>query len=283
MDIMEIISREDPPVPWAEGEKIPWSDPKFSRRMLKEHLTQAHDAASRRFHIIDQHVAWIHKHLLHQSPGKILDLGCGPGLYTSRLAKLGHQCVGIDYSPASIDYAREFAIENQLDCEYVEEDLRKADFGKVYDLVMMIFGEFNVFHRVDAKKILEKAGQSLAAYGKILLEVQTLNAIKERGEREKKWFTELSGLFSDRPYLCLEETYWNGELQTTTERFYVINALTGQVARHSITNQGYNELEYRQLLNDCGFTDIEILKTWGNMDKQEIGGELMLIIGNMVV
>ena len=37
---------------------------------------------------------------------RVLDLGCGPGLYTTRLAKLGHTCVGIDFSPASIAYAK---------------------------------------------------------------------------------------------------------------------------------------------------------------------------------
>ena len=48
MNLMDVIDRESPPVPWAEGEKIPWSDPAFSQRMLQEHLSQEHDAASRR-------------------------------------------------------------------------------------------------------------------------------------------------------------------------------------------------------------------------------------------
>ena len=32
---------------WAGRYKIPWDEPGFSRRMLKEHLNQAHDLASR--------------------------------------------------------------------------------------------------------------------------------------------------------------------------------------------------------------------------------------------
>jgi predicted TPR repeat methyltransferase len=44
--------------------------------------------------------------VLQSEPQRILDLGCGPGLYTQRLASLGHTCVGIDISPASIAYAR---------------------------------------------------------------------------------------------------------------------------------------------------------------------------------
>lgn len=35
----------------------------------------------------------------------MLDLGCGPGLYSHRLATLGHRVHGIDFGPASIAYA----------------------------------------------------------------------------------------------------------------------------------------------------------------------------------
>ena len=103
MELDGILSRRLPPEPWSEGDNIPWSEPGFSRRMLREHLTQSHDLASRRREKIDAHVEWIHREVLAGSPARILDLACGPGLYASRLARLGHRCVGIDFSPASID------------------------------------------------------------------------------------------------------------------------------------------------------------------------------------
>ena len=57
MTLFDIIRRSANPLPWSEGDNIPWHDPDFSRRMLDEHLTQAHDAASRRFEIIDRNVS----------------------------------------------------------------------------------------------------------------------------------------------------------------------------------------------------------------------------------
>lgn len=111
--------------------------------MLKEHLSQAHDAASRRFEIIDEHVEWIHNQVLRGNPTRILDLGCGPGLYTGRLARLSHCCVGIDFSPASIAYAREQAEEAGLECTYLEQDIRTANYGAEYGLVMLIFVVFS--------------------------------------------------------------------------------------------------------------------------------------------
>ena len=84
MNLSDLIDRAEVPAPW--------DDPGFSERMLKEHLSQDHDAASRRFEKIDAHVDWIHRELLSGQPARIPDLCCGPGLYTSRLAKLGHEC-----------------------------------------------------------------------------------------------------------------------------------------------------------------------------------------------
>ncbi|HEY5640757.1 MAG TPA: SAM-dependent methyltransferase, partial [Dehalococcoidia bacterium] len=89
MKLEDVIRRTVPPAPWAEGDTVPWHEPGFSRRMLKEHFSQEHDAASRRTETIDAHVAWIHDELLAARPSRVLDLGCGPGLYMERLARLG--------------------------------------------------------------------------------------------------------------------------------------------------------------------------------------------------
>lgn len=128
MDLVELVKRASSPSPWAEGDNIPWNDPEFSRRMLKEHLSQAHDAASRRFEIIDRQVNCIHTTLLDRLPTTILNLCCGPGLYAERLARLGHTIHGIDYSPASIEYAIEIARRDNLLCTYACQDIRHANF-----------------------------------------------------------------------------------------------------------------------------------------------------------
>ena len=142
MQLIDVVKRSPAPQPWAEGDNIPWNDPAFSERMLKEHLPP-NSRASRRFDIIDRHVAWIHQTVLSSRPTRVLDLGCGPGLYAMRLAGLGHDCTGIDFSPASIRYAREQAQQAGLSCTFTHEDVRKAAFGAGFGLAMFIYGEFN--------------------------------------------------------------------------------------------------------------------------------------------
>ena len=63
MHLVDLVSRDPRPAAWAEGDNIPWNDPAFSERMLREHLSQDHDLASRRLATIDRQVDWIHRHL----------------------------------------------------------------------------------------------------------------------------------------------------------------------------------------------------------------------------
>jgi SAM-dependent methyltransferase len=266
--LLDIVNRSFVPEPWNEGDNIPWHDPGFSDRMLREHLSQEHDAASRRFERIDRHVRWIHRDLLLERPTAILDLGCGPGLYASRFARLGHECVGIDYSPASISYAREQAGRENLRCRYVHEDIRTADYGAGFGLVMLIFGEFNVFRPADAALILQKAYRALTGNGLLLLEPHTFAAIQRIGERPPSWYSAQRGLFSDRPHLCLEESFWDATRQAATIRYFVVDGTTGEVGRYAQSLQAYTDELYRSALVETGFKDVRFFPSLtGNEDE----------------
>jgi SAM-dependent methyltransferase len=257
MHLADLVQRSRPPIPWAEGDNIPWNEPEFSRRMLKEHLSQAHDAASRRFETIDRHVAWIHNTLFNCQPTTILDLGCGPGLYSERLARLGHTCHGIDYSPASIEYANATARHERLSCTYVCQDIRQAGFPQDVGLVMLIYGEFNVFRPTDAKIILDKAWQALHPGGLLLLEPHPFELIQQLGEKPASWYSSPGGLFSERAHVVLQENFWDAGLKAMTIRYFVIDAQSGQVTQYAQGMQAYQDEEYRSLLSACGFGEIK--------------------------
>lgn len=277
MTIDLILARKMPPIPWEDGDKIPWNDPGFSQRMLKEHLSQEHQLASRRFETIDRHVGWIFDTLLDGQPQAVLDLGCGPGLYTQRLARLGCTCTGIDFSPASIAYARHQALQENLPSVYHEADLRRAYFGKGFDLAMLIFGELNVFRRAEALAILKKAYRALQANGKLLLEVHRLNVVRQVGLRPSAWSSHLGGgLFSEHPHLLLEEAFWNEELRVATERYFVLHSpeaanrivdAAPQVSLYAASMQGYDRAGYRLLLAEAGFRRTRFEKNWGGWSE----------------
>jgi SAM-dependent methyltransferase len=255
MQLIDLVNRTLAPAPWSEGDNIPWNDPAFSERMLQEHLSQAHNAASRRLEKIDRHVAWIQREApgVGGQPTHILDLGCGPGLYASRFARLGHTCVGIDFSPASIRYAVQHA---PAGCTYVEGDIRQVEYGAGYGLAMLIFGELNVFKPADARDILAKMHVALNPGGGLLLEISTDEAVQQMGQQPRTWYTAPQGLFADRPYVMLEENSWDASTRTATTRHVVVDAVSAEVTRYAASYQAYRRDEITPLLTACGFGDV---------------------------
>lgn len=276
MKLLDIVHRTVPPIPWSEGEKIPWHDPAFSARMLHEHLSQAHDGASRRTALIADHLDWIHAHLLGGRPARILDLACGPGLYTAGLATLGHECVGIDFAPAAIAHAWTTAEAARLPCTYHVADIRTADYGDGFGLVMLISGEINVFRRADARTILQKAWRALADDGLLLLEAHTDAAVRGRGAAARVWQSAEHGLFSARPHLRLDESFWDDDQQVATRRYLVVDAETAETSWYAESVQAYTDQAYETLLHGCGFALRDVYRS---LDGSADAGGFVVLVG----
>jgi SAM-dependent methyltransferase len=251
-----IFDRVVPPVPWDEGDNIPWNEPGFSERMLREHLSQDHDLASRRKVTIARHAEWIFDELLGGRPGRVLDLACGPGLYTEALADHGCVCEGIDFSPASIRRASERAAERRLACSYRLADLRDGGFGQGFDLVMLIYGQINVFKPEQARDILLGAVGALKHGGLLLLETQSYDHVHRGGAQTSSWYTAPSGLFSEAPHLVLQEGYWDEASSTRTERFFVVDPVIDRVDRYSLPTVAHHEEALRRMISAAGIEEI---------------------------
>ncbi|MEZ5357466.1 MAG: methyltransferase domain-containing protein [Candidatus Zixiibacteriota bacterium] len=246
----------------STSRKIPWDDPEFSRRMLAEHLSQAHDLASRRQETIDQHIDWLQSNVLSNGPARILDLGCGPGFYAERLADLGHTIRGIDFSPASIAYAKENS-RHKNSCEYIHADIRAAEFGENFDAAFLIYGEFNVFSPDEAKALLQKMYHALIPGGRIVIEGTVFNAISGLGVAGPSWLAAQSGLFSDTPHIVLMTNSWNDELKYAEQQFTVIDAETAEAESFRSVTQAYTTDDFLEMLSAAGFSDCSILPAWG--------------------
>lgn len=270
MNFSDILYRTIPPEPWSEGEKIPWDEPRFSRRMLEYHLSQDSDAASRRTEIIDMHVEWINALLGTGGSKNILDLACGPGLYGHRLSRKGHKVKGIDFSPASIEWARKVADEDSLDVEFVCSDVRSAEYGHNFDLAMLLFGEIDVFSKSDVRRILRKAFASLNDGGLLLLEPHEEGVVQANFATDPRWSTHESSLFSEHPHMLLEEGFWIDDAKVAVKRWYVVESESGVFERYSQTVQAYSKSEFGELVESCSFEVQDAPAGWitGNESTQ---------------
>ncbi len=112
-----------------------WTDEHISKQLLNVHLSQDVDLGSRRMGTIDSTVEWIITNT-ERKQLNILDLGCGPGLYSEKLAKRGNNVTGVDFSSNSIEYAKQEAKKKKLKITYLKENylnLDLKDFFHAFD------------------------------------------------------------------------------------------------------------------------------------------------------
>ena len=70
----------------------------------------------------------------------VLDLGCGTGALTVRLAQRGYQVVGVDLSESMLDGARERARKaGRVALDLVRDDIRTVRLDRTFDAVICMF------------------------------------------------------------------------------------------------------------------------------------------------
>ena len=104
-----------------------------------------------------------------------------------------------------------------------------------------------------ARGILDKACRALVPNGFLLFEPHTFEAVVTIGEWPSSWYSAEKGLFSGEPHLCLQENFWDAEHNVAIQRYYIVDAASGEVTRYSSSMQAYTDEEYRSLLAECGF------------------------------
>ena len=100
----------------------------------------------------------------------ILDLGCGGGLISEPLAKIGGKVTGIDFVENNIKVAKKHAFQNNLKINYCIGDIEKLSLNTKYDLIIM----FEILEHVNNwEKIFKKIKKNLKKDG--LLIISTIN------------------------------------------------------------------------------------------------------------
>jgi 2-polyprenyl-3-methyl-5-hydroxy-6-metoxy-1,4-benzoquinol methylase len=201
-----------------------WTDRHTSKQMLAYHLNPEIDLSSRGEEFIESSVSWIESNFQIGPGKKVADFGCGPGLYTTRLAKLGASVTGIDFSKNSIDYAQKVSADEQLHIQYVHQSYLDFETEERYDLVLMIMCDFCALSPTQRKQMLNRFSRLLKPGGAILLDVYSLNAFEQREETATYGPNLLDGFWSSKKYYGFLNTFRYEEEKVILDKYTIVEA-----------------------------------------------------------
>lgn len=108
----------------------------------------------------------------------LVDLGCGTGQITTRLAKMGYQMTGIDYSVDMLSYAQQRASEEKLSIQWINQDLREMDGLNQMDAVVSYCDVMNYITTLEELDIVfSKIAAMLKENGMFIFDVHSLNHV----------------------------------------------------------------------------------------------------------
>ncbi len=184
-----------------------WTNEHTSKKMLEYHLNESLDLSSRNGAFIKRSVDWIIGHFNIDDSKSIADFGCGPGLYTSKLAKTGASVTGIDFSERSLNYATKTADEAHLTVDYVHGNYLEFETDRKFDLITMIFCDFCALSPEQRKILLGKFHSFLKPDGRILMDVHSVNVFNRKEEYTGYEFNHLDHFWAEDNYYCFINSY----------------------------------------------------------------------------
>jgi len=185
----------------------------------------------------------------------ILDLGCGPGLYTEKLAEHGHVVTGMDFSSNSICYAKESASRKQLDISYVQQNYLELEENNKYDLILLIFTDFGVLTPDQRTILLNNIFRALKPGGIFLFDV--LNEkyeVKESGAKD--WELCEKGFWRDNPYLAITESFYYEKQQVTLSQHIIIDE-GGRTEVYRFWIHTFSHTDLAKITSSAGFLTTE--------------------------
>lgn len=206
------------PVLWQRSSEPFWDHEHISKGMLEAHLNPDFEAASRKHSDIERSVQWLSTVIVKD--GKILDLGCGPGLYTKPLSEMGYDVTGIDYSKRSIAYAK----SQDTKTHYIYKNYLELDYAGAFDAITLIYCDYGALTLSERRTLLPKIYSALKPGGLFIFDVFTEESYKNKREVNSWSLCENGCFWSPQPHICLDATYlYEGNTVSVDQHIVITN------------------------------------------------------------
>ncbi|MBN2595612.1 class I SAM-dependent methyltransferase [Labilibaculum sp.] len=249
--LLEKITKK--PKLFAKDDGNFWQDPYVSEHLLNAHLDDESDQGSRKYQDIVQSVLWLSEYLKLPEDSKLLDLGCGPGLYSENFYGQGFAVTGIDFSQSSIDYAKEQAEEFNYRIKYICQDYMEMDYKEEFDVITLIYGDLCVLSHDDRTLLLQKVKKALKPRGYLIFDVFTKHYF-ENEEPEQSWYiSKEDGFWSEEEHLLLQSHYKYKKDKVRLDKYTMI-LKNGEIRTHNLWKHYFSLERAITMMRESGFS-----------------------------
>lgn len=237
------------------GDKAFWNDEHISKNMLAARLDADSDGASRKLSTIQKSVEWICELTPNPKNKRLLDLGCGPGIYSELLHDKGFSVTGIDFSKRSIDCAKDRARKTKREIEYRYQNYLDINYENEFDVAILIYLDFGVLSPHNRTVLLAKIYKALKNDGILILDALNKPYLESFDEIQTVSF-ERSGFWTAAPHVIIQKNYFYSETNNTLERYLIITE--DSCDRYNIWNQIYSDETFTKEIITQGFNLISL-------------------------
>ena len=189
---------------------------------------------------------------------RVLDLCCGWGRHTLRLARRGYRMTGLDLSPYHIELAAAAARDSGVEVEWLEADMRDIPaVDASFDGVINLFTAFGYFADDENQRVLEEVARVLKPGGRFLVDLINRDWLMH-AFRDAEWREEADGR------LILERRRWAAQTGRVHAEWIVIDREGGRRAHaHDTRVYSLQELELRLSL-----AGLRVRRSFGHLDDE---------------
>ncbi|MCA9720456.1 MAG: methyltransferase domain-containing protein [Myxococcales bacterium] len=155
---------------------------------------------------VDDEVAALLDHFALPAGASILDLGCGPGMYSARMGARGYAVTGVDIARPVIEHARAVATAAGLPCRYLTRSFLEMEFDGEFDAAFLTNSTINHLSEDALDELLRRVRRALRPGGLFACDLVVLpRDFHEQPPSESRTiFTLPRSPWSDRPHRWLE-------------------------------------------------------------------------------
>ena len=252
-----------------------WSNPHISKQMLKLHLNPEVDPASRNKKFMNKSIQWISNKFNLNNKSKILDLGCGPELYTIEFAKKGADVTGIDISKNRINNAIKKAKKNNLNIKYINANYVNHVIKEKYDVITLIYCDYCVLSPGNRMILLKKIYSALKDNGVFIFDVISNYHFDYIQEKQSCQYHDKSGFWSPEAHFVFENIIKYNPETTILEKHTVIEKNRNFTIYNYLKCFKLNEILHE--LSNNGFYTIEYFSDISGTEYKNKSREIALI------